>query len=307
MATDLTTATITPEISTYYEKVFLARAEYEHILAEGSQSRTHPTNEGRTVNFTRYEPMTVITTPLTESCNPTVCLITACTIAVTLSEYGLTINVSKLLSLVSIDRNMKEKVELLGQNMGEVLNRLTRDQSLACGTQYMPNAATTCDAAAGDIFGASCIREVTKTLEIAKAMPYSDGMFLGKTPPQNKYTLLGDSTWINAKQYSDVKGLYRGEMGELYQVRWLLNKDVASENGDSSTAACAVVLYHSYIHGRDAFGTYDLTGDKPRLYFATQADSGNPAGRNAKVSWAGTYASKILKSSWVSLMKATDA
>lgn len=307
MAQNLVTTSITPEVSTYYEKVFLARAEYEHLLAQGSQSRTHPQNEGKTVNFTRYEPMTVITTALGESSNPTVCLITACTVPVTLQEYGLTINVSKLLSLVSIDRNMKEKVELMGQNQGETLNRLTRDLALACGTQYMPNAATTCDAAAGDIFGASCIREITKTLEIAKAMPYSDGMFLGKTVPQNKYTLLGDDTWINAKQYSDIKGLYKGEMGELYQVRWLLNKDVASENGDSSTAACAIVLYHSYIHGRDAFGTYDLTGDKPRLFFANGIDSGNPAGRITKVSWAGTYAAIVLRSEWVSLMKAADA
>jgi len=307
MATDGTTATITPEVSTYYEKVFLERSEYELVLKEGAQMRTHPTNEGRTVNFTRYEPLSIITDPLAESCNPTVCLITACTVAVTLSEYGLTVNTSKLLSLVSIDKNMKEKIELVGANMGRTLNRLVRDE-LASGTEFVANSHDMTDVAAGDTLSASAIREVTKNLEIANAIPYADGLFRGKTTPQNKYSLLGDSTWINSKTYSDVKDLYKGEMGELYQVRWLLNKDVASQNGAGSVAACAVVMYYSYVHGKDAFGAYDLDGDKPKLYIlANQVDSGNPAGRNTKITWAGTYASKLLNSEWIQLMKCTGA
>ena len=133
-----TGAHISCEVSTYYEKVFLARAEYEHILKEGAQIRTHPTNEGRTVNFTRYDPLTIITDPLGEASNPVACAITACTISMTLSEYGLTVNTSRMLSLVSIDANMKEKVELVGQNMGETLNRLIRTE-LGAGTSYYPN------------------------------------------------------------------------------------------------------------------------------------------------------------------------
>ena len=305
MATTNTTSTLSPEVSTYYEKVFLARSEYELVLQEGAQLRTHPKNEGRTVNFTRYEPLTIITDPITESCNPTVCKITACTVSVTLSEYGLTTTTSKLLSLVSIDKNFAEKISLVGQNMGETLNRLVREE-LANGTEYIPNSHDTSDVAAGDTLSASAIREVTKALEIANAMPYKDGLFRGKTTPQSKYSLLGDSTWINSKTYSDVKKLYRGEMGELYQVRWLLNKDVASANGDSSTAACTVVMYYTYVHGAEAFGAYDLSGDKPRLYILPNLlDSGSPAGRISKISWAGTYATKILRSSWVRVMKLT--
>lgn len=46
-----TTSTLTPEVMTYYEKVFLARAEYELILEEGAQKRTHPTGGGKTINL----------------------------------------------------------------------------------------------------------------------------------------------------------------------------------------------------------------------------------------------------------------
>lgn len=298
------TTSLTQEVQTYYEKVFLARSEYELILKEGAQMRTHSANAGRTINFTRVVPMSVSTTPLGEASNPSACQLTASTVSVTLSEYGNTTITSKLLSLVSIDVNMKEKVEVVGQNMGETLNRLVREE-LANGTQYIPSAHTTGTASAGDTLSASAIRQMVSNLEIQKARTYPDGMYIGKTTPQSKYNLLGDSTWINAKTYSDVRDLYKGEMGELYQVRWLLNKDVASANGDSSTAACTVVLYYTYVHGADALGCYDLAGDQPKLYVITGVDSGNTTGRATYISWAGSYASKLLNSSWVQLGKFT--
>lgn len=294
-----TTSTLSPEVSTYYEKVFLARAEYELVLKEGAQMRTHPANEGRTVNFTRYEPLTIITDPLGELSNPVTCAITACTVAMTLSEYGLTTVHSKLLTLTGIDSGMKEKVELVGQNMGETLNRLIRAE-LGNGTSYYGNNHSVSTFTAGDTLDACDIRLMVKALEIAKARSYKDGMFIGKTDPISKYNLIGDTTWVNAKTYSDVKDLYKGEMGELYQVRWLLNKDVASGTEATSTASSGVVRYYTYVHGDNAFGAYDLEKDKPRLYILpNQVDSNSPAGRVSYVSWAGSYACKLLNSSWV--------
>lgn len=294
-----TTGTLSPEVSTYYEKVFLDRAEYELVLKEGAQMRTHPANEGRTVNFTRYSPLTIITDPLGELSNPVTCAITACTVAMTLSEYGLTTIHSKLLTLVSIDSGMKEKVELVGQNMGESLNRLVRNE-LQNGTAYYGNGHHVASFTAGDTLDACDIRQMTKALELAKAKPYKDGMYMGKTDPISKYNLIGDTTWVNAKTYSAVKDLYKGEMGELYQVRWLLNKDVSSGTEAASTASSTTIRYYTYVHGDNAFGCYDLAQDKPKLYILpNQVDSNSPAGRVSYVSWAGAYATKILNSDWV--------
>jgi N4-gp56 family major capsid protein len=293
------TSTLTQEVKTYYEKVFLDRAEYELVLKEGAQLRTHPVNEGRTVNFTRYNPLTIITDPLGEMSNPVACAINASTVAMTLSEYGLTTIHSKLLTLTSIDSGMKEKVELVGQNMGETLNRLIRNE-LMNGTAYYGNDHHVANFAAGDTLDACDIRIMVKALELAKAMPYKDGMFIGKTDPISKYNLIGDSTWVNSKTYSDVKDLYKGEMGELYQVRWLLNKDVASGIEAASTNSSGVVRYYTYVHGDNSFGAYDLAQDKPKLYILpNQVDSNSPAGRVSYVSWAGSYACKLLNPSWV--------
>lgn len=299
MATDNTTSTLSPAVATYYEKVFLERSKYELILKEGGQVRTHPANEGKTVNFTYLNPSDIDATALTESCNPPACIITASTVAMTLAEYGKTFRSSKFLTLVSIDSKQKEMISVTGQSMGETLNRVVRTE-LRNGTAFRPNSHTVATEAAGDILSASAIREMVKTLELAKAMTYADGLLIGKTNPYSKYNLLGDSTWINAKTYSDVKDLYRGEMGELYQVRWLNNKDESAICEATSTAASTVAVYYTYVHGDNSFGVYDLEGDQPKLYILPNVvDSGSPAGRISLISWAGSYVSKLLRSDWI--------
>lgn len=301
-----TTGGLVQEISTFYERVFLARAEYELVLKEGAQIRTHPDTEGHTVNFTRYDPLTIVTDNLGEASNPVTCAITASTVSMTLSEYGLTVNTSRFQSLVSIDAGMKEKIALVGQNMGETLNRLVRTE-LGNGTSYYPNGHFVSSIAAGDVLDACNVRMMLRTLEINKAMPYADGFFMGKVDPYSKYKLLGDSAWLNAKTYSDVKDLYRGELGELFQIRWLLNKDFACGIEAQSTAASAVNRYWTYVHGKDSFGSYDLDKDKPKLYILPNVvDSASPAGRISIISWAGSYATKILNSDWVLSARFTD-
>jgi N4-gp56 family major capsid protein len=293
------TSNLAQEVKTYYEKVFLARSEYELILEEGGQKRTHPANEGRTVNFTRYNPLTIVTDPLGEASSPITCPINASTVSMTLSEYGLTTTHGRLLTTVSIDSGMKEKVALVGQNMGETLNRLVRNE-LQNGTAFYPNGHHVASFAAGDVLDACNIRLMVQTLELAKTRLYPDGFYIGKTDPISKYKLLGDTTWVNAKTYSDVQKLYKGEMGELYQVRWLLNKDVSSGIEAASTASSAVTRYYTYVHGADSFGVYDLETNKPQLFILPNVvDSNSPAGRVSYISWAGAFASKILNSSWV--------
>jgi len=304
---DLTSGTLAPGVSTYYEKVFLARAQYPLILKEGAQVRTTPANQGRTVNFTRMAPFTVVTSPLGEMSNPVTCAINLSTVSMTLSEYGLTTWISRLGTLVSIDAGAKEAVETMGQNMGETLNQLVGTE-LQNGTSYYGNNHTVGTLAAGDTLDACDIRIINQTLELAKAQRYPDGFFLGKTDPYSKLNLIADTTWVNGKTYSDIKDLYNGEMGELYGVRWLLNVNVMSGTEATSTAASTVVRFYTYVHGANAFGVYDLEKDQPKLYILPNVtDSNSPVGRATIVSWAGTFATKILNSTWVETCRFTSA
>lgn len=290
------TSGLTQEMSVYYEKVFLARAEYEYVHKEGAQMRSQPKNEGKQVNFTRHTPLATATTALTEGTNPAEVDLTATTVSAALAEYGTTVKISRFLSLTSIDANNKEKIEVVGQNMGETIDELTRNQLYTGATAQLAGGKAALTAvAASDVLSAAEIRKAIRTLENNKARKYQGrAAYIGKIGPYTKYDLIGDSTWVNAKTYSDVQDLYKGEIGELYGVRFLSSPNQKTE---SST----VTVYSNFIHGSDAFGCIDLEGDKPQLYIIphTNIDSGNTAGRFSTVAWAASYVCKTLNANWL--------
>jgi N4-gp56 family major capsid protein len=293
-----TTSTLSNEMMTLYSKVFLKRNKFEQIYEEGGQKQTRSQNEGKSILFNRYTPLAAATTPLTEGSNPTEVSIASGTVTATLSEFGTTVKIGRFLSLTSVDVRNKEKIALIGQNMRETMDTIVRTELDNFTARLAGGKTLISDVAATDVYSATEIRKAVRALEAAYARKYADGMFIAKVQPYTKADLLNDSTWIAAKEYSDVKDLYRGEMGELYGVRHLL-----SANGKTTTSTTTV--YHNYIHGADAFGVYDLDGDQPKLYIVpnTAVDSGNPAGRFSLASWAGSFCSKILVQGWGIVLK----
>lgn len=297
-----TTGDLTAEMSTYYEKVFLARAEYEYIFNQGAQMRTMPANEGKQVNFTRHTPLATATTALTEGLNPAEVALTASTVSAALAEYGNTVKISRFLSLTSIDPNNKEKIEVVGQNMGETLDELTRNELFTGATvQLAGGKSVLTDVAITDVLSVAELRKAVRTLKLNKARKYQDRIapYLGKLGPNTSYDLQGDSTFISADIYDNgaVK-LYNGELGRIMGVRLVESPNqYESVNAGTSNAD----IFSNFIHGSDAFGCIDLEGDKPKLYIIphTQIDSGNPAGRFSMVAWAASYVTKTLNANWL--------
>lgn len=293
-----TTSGLSQEMSIYYEKVFLARAEYEYIFQQGAQMRTMPANEGKQVYFTRHTPLATVTTALTEGTNPSEVNLTATTVSAQLAEYGTTVKISRFLSLTSIDENNKEKIEVVGQNMGETLDELTRNELFTGATvQFAGAKAALTDLSASNVLSIAELRKAVRTLKNNKARRYQDkgSSWLGKIGPYTSYDITSDSTFLSADIYSNgADKLYKGEIGTLLGIRFIESPNQKSE---SSTTT----VYSNFIHGADAFGTINLEADKPKLFIipSDKIDSGNPAGRFSLVSWAGTTVNKTLNSNWL--------
>lgn len=295
MATNVTTSTLSNEMAIYYETVFLARAKLFLVYQEGAQKKTLQNNVGKTVYFTRYSPLSINTTPMTEGSNPSQVSLSEATVSAVASEYGAYAQISKFLSLTSIDKNNKEKIEVFGQNMGETLDTIVRETVVSGATTQLAGGVSALSSiAASNTMSSAEIRKAVATLEEQKAMKYDDGFWLGKLVPQSKYDFTGDSTWVNAKTYSDVKDLYTNEMGELHGVRLLLSNN-------PHTDASTVTVYSNLIHGAQSFGTIDLENDAPQLYVKISGpqDTSNPANRYSTISWAGNFTSVVLNPNWI--------
>ncbi len=297
-----TTTGLSQEMSVYYEKVFLARAEYEYIFNQGAQMRTMPANEGKQVVFTRHTPLATATTALTEGVNPAEVNLTATNVSATLAEYGNTVKISRFLSLTSIDANNKEKIEVVGQNMGETIDELTRNELFTGATsQFAGSKASLSLVAITDVLSVEEIRKGVRTLKKNKARRYQDRIapWILKAGPDTTYDLTRDSTFLSADIYDNgAEKLYNGELGKILGAR-VIESPNQKESADAGASSADIIS--NFLHGSDAFGCIDLEGDKPQLYIIphTKIDSGNPAGRFSLVAWATSYVAKTLNSSWL--------
>ena len=133
---------LTNTMQIFYDKVFLDRAKIELRHDFGAQVRNVPLNSGKTVYFTRFTPLAVITTALSEAANPSAVDMTAATVSAVLADYGTYVTVGSLYSMTSIEEGLSEHVSVIGQNAGESIDQLIRTE-LASGatTQLVAGAA----------------------------------------------------------------------------------------------------------------------------------------------------------------------
>jgi len=295
-----TTLNRTDEVMTYYSAKFLETAKELLTHREGLQQGKQKKGSGTTTTFNRLTPLPKATTPLTQGTNPSEVSVAGTTVTLSLAEYGTTVKISKVLKLASIDVDADEKVELVGQNMGETLDELARDAMYSGATALLPSGKSALsDVAVTDTLDYLETRRVVRSLKKQKALRYKDGNYIGKVGPDSSFDLMGDATWTDVNVYNkEGKAVYNGEIGKLGGARFV---ETTNQKYESST----VDVYSNFFHGRGAVGEHDLEGDMPQLYIKVpgKTDTSNPADRYSTISWAGSYVAKVLIATWIYNLK----
>lgn len=290
------TTTLTNLMSTFYDKIFLDRAELALTYDVGAQVKTLPTNSGKTVYFNRFSPLAVATSALTEAAVPTAVDMTSTIVSATVAEYGTYAKVGTLFNLTSIDEGLKEHAAVMGQNAGETLDTLLAAALSASNTAQLAGAKAALTAvAATDTLSGAEIRKAIRTLKKAKAKTFSNGMFKGIVAASAAYDLRGDSEWLDASRYVDATNIRNGQLGKLYGVEFYETNNEVSE---SST----VTVYHNFICGANSYGMVGISGQPgQRIYVKTPGanDTSNPVDSWSTVGWKANFAAVVLNSSWI--------
>jgi N4-gp56 family major capsid protein len=290
-----TSGTLTYLMQIYYDKVFLDRAELMLVYDFGAQKKNVPLNNGVTVYFNRFSPLAVATTALSEA-NPSAVAMSATLVSATIAEYGNFTQVSTLFDLTSLDVNLKEHVEVMGQNAGETLDTLTAAVLSAGATTQLAGAKSNITAvAATDTLSGAEIRKAVRTLKANKAKPFDNGMYRGIVPVYAAYDLRGDSNWLAANTYTDVSLFKNGQIGRLHGVDMV-------ETNNQVYEASTVNVYHTYVFGKNAYGTLNLAGQpNSRIIIKTGGpqDTSNPLDMYSTIGWKAYFVAKVLNADWV--------
>lgn len=303
-----TTSGLSNLMSTYYDKVFLERAKAELRHDFGATVKKQGMNMGKSIIFNRLTPLALITAALTEATNPSAVDMTSTQVTATLAEYGTFTNVGSLFKMTSIDEDLKEHVDVHGQNAGESIDNLLRLELSANATRQLVNTVVEVSSTSGthmsDTITGLEIRRAVRTLKLAKAPRFPGALYRGIMAPQVSMDLMGNSEWLDAHRYTTSDAIERGVVGKLHGVEFVeTNQPTVNLSGGFSTSTTNVAnVYETYIFGRGSYAMVSLDSfDAPKIYVKNPGSNStdNPLDLFSTVGWKMPFAAKTLNATWM--------
>ncbi|HQQ40413.1 MAG TPA: N4-gp56 family major capsid protein [Clostridia bacterium] len=273
--TTASTAGTTYSNKTFYDRALLEIAKTRLVHANYGQKRSIPRNSGKRVEFRRYELFSPDANALVleEGVTPAGQSLAQSKIEAEVKQYGAYVEVSDLLDLTSYDPVLGESTELLGEQLGTVVEWVTRD-AMCAGTnvQYANGKTNRLALEAADKLTVTEIRKAVRSLKKAKARMFnSTGEGKTRKPhfvcicsPDATFDLQSDSLWQDVSKYADVEQIYSGEIGRLFGVVFV----ESTEAKVFSQSVLTAVASHS---ANSAVVTLDEITDAAALYLVSGA------------------------------------
>lgn len=304
---------ISRENTEFYDRTLLYRAVAYFVHTKFAQVRDIPRNGGtNTIKFRRYGNLTAATTALTEGVTPSGSSLSVTDITASVAQYGDYITVTDVVDYESKDPVLIEAAEILGDQMGDTLDQLTRDV-LAAGTvvTYIGDTSRA-GITTTDLITATEVRKAVRTLKNAKArrltrmINASTGIateplaasYIGICHPDTTYDLQDETGWVPVEKYANTTPAMENEVGKLYEVRFIETTNAKVFEG---AGAGAIDVYATIIMGADAYGITRISGEAVRNIIKPLGSAGtaDPLDQRATSGWKATFVAKILNDAFM--------
>jgi N4-gp56 family major capsid protein len=270
------TTVIPAEVNNFYDRTLLFRAVPLFVHTRWAQVRDIPRKAGTTtIKFRRYGNLAAATTPLNEGVTPVGSQLSVTDITATVLQYGDFITITDVLDYESQDPVLMEAAEILGDQMGDTIDQLTRD-ILSAGTNvYFGGSGhtLTSQVAVGEIITDTLIKKAVRLLKNNKARRMTkmvnattgygtsplNASFIGICHPNVSYDLKAFTTgWTGVEKYASTASVMEGEIGKYDEVRFVETTNAKVKTG---LGAGNIDVYCTLIFGSDAYGTTRISGE----------------------------------------------
>jgi len=291
------------DIPQYYDDVFLERAKlaltYDVLFTE----KDLPANSGKVIFFDRMTPRAAATTALTEATNPSAVSTSSTQVSALVAEYGDFEKVSSLFELTTFDKGLKERTEAHGQQAGETIDTLLRDELATGATAQLANSKAHVSAIAStDTMSVLELRKAVKTLKRNKAVVFEGNVFKGVLPLPATFDLRGESvtgagSFSFANQYKTPEQIKSGEIGRIAGVE-------VYETNNEKTETSYSNVYSSFIGGKECAAMVKIGGKGTGMILQDANSTDNPLKMYKTLGWKiPAFAAKTLNSDWVIAVK----
>ena len=212
---------LSAEMKTFYDKVLIKCAEPSLVHDQFGQKRPIPKNTGKTIEFRKFSSLPKALTPLTEGVTPAGQSYEVSSITATISQYGAYVTLADMLLLTAFDNNMAEITRMLGSQAGRTSDTITRD-IIQAGTNviYANGAASKSALDSADRLTVTDLRRGVLRLKSANASKI-DGSWVALIHPDAEFDIMSDPDWKSASEYAGSKQIFKGEIGQIYGVRFV--------------------------------------------------------------------------------------
>ena len=309
------TTVIPAEVNNFYDRTLLLRAIPLFVHTRWAQIRDIPRKAGTsTIKFRRYGNLTAATTALQEGVTPVGSALSVTDITATVLQYGDFVTVTDVLDYTSQDAVLMEAAEILGDQMGDTVDQLTRDV-LSAGTNVYYGGSghtATVQVAVGEIITDTLMKKVVRLLKNNKARRMTkmvnattgygttplNASFIGVCHPNTTYDLKGITGWTSIEKYASTAGVMDGEVGKFDEIRFVETTNAKVKTG---AGAGAIDVYCTLVFGSDAYGTTRISGEAMKNIVKPLGSAGtaDPLDQRATSGWKATFVAKILNDAFL--------
>ena len=287
---------LTAEMKTFYDMTLIDNASPNLVHDQFGQKRPIPKGKGKTIEFRKFAPLELATTPLTEGVTPEGKKMEVTTVTAEVEQYGDYITQTDILELTALDNTILEGTKLLGNQAGATLDAVTRN-ILHTGTNvtYCPKVAadgTETDVTSRSGLDNTCqltvkvVQQVVAKLRAQNA-PTIKGKYVAIIHPYVAYGLMRDPEWIDAHKYADPTALFEGEIGEIAGVRFVQTTQAKIYEGG---------VFGSLFMGEGAYGTTEIEGGGMEIIVKQKGSAGtaDALDQRSSIGWKATRTVALL-------------
>ena len=275
------------EMKTYYEKRLLDQAEPLLVHDQFGEKYPIPANNGKSIEFRKYDSLPKALTPLTEGVTPEGQTLTVSTITATVKQYGGWAAITDMLQMTAIDNNIVQATKVLASQAGRTLDSITRDV-LAGGTNviYAPAGSTAVTSRANlttaSVLTPELIDQAATLLKAQNAEQIGES-YVAIVHPYVAYDLRRNSEWIDVHKYASPENIYNGEIGKLAGVRFIETSEAKIWKGAGCPSGLAV--FSTLVIGSGAYAVTEVEGGGLQHIVKQMGQGEDPLNQRASVGW----------------------
>lgn len=286
------TTTVQPTMKTFYKTSLLENARPELYFNQFGKKQPLPKNNGKKVEWRKFETFKPALTPLVEGVTPDGNKIDMKSIEKEIAQYGDYTTVSDRLELEAVDPIITAVTEEHGAQAGLTLDTITRNE-VVTGTNVVYAGGKTSRAALtkADIITPTLINQCVTFLKKMHA-PKINGDYIAIIHPSVAYDLRESAAWTDVHKYSEATEIFNGEIGKLHGVRFIEDSEAKVWEAGANDKA----VYATTIFGKDAYGVIEPSAESLEVIVKQKGSAGtaDPLDQRSTVGWKASHAAKIL-------------